>query len=84
MGSYEYDKKDIIIISCKPLNKDTHAKNNKEEVYIRCGDSCRKAIYGAVCVDKQQYSKTRNPKTCCVDTSKRHPCGDGTCLKKVF
>ena len=33
IGSYKYDEKNIIIISCKPLNKDIYAEE-KMEKYI--------------------------------------------------
>ena len=39
--SYKYNKKDIIVISCNPLNKDTHAEDKNGKVYIRSASSCR-------------------------------------------
>ena len=40
IGSYKYDEKNIIIISCKPLNKDIYAEDKNGKVYIRSASSC--------------------------------------------
>ena len=40
IGSYKYDEKNIIIISCKPLNKDIYAEDKNGKVYIRSATAC--------------------------------------------